>query len=115
MESDQDLNTHKFDAPSLPGQMQTTITLKQVSCGTELNITAKLMTIKTMILCVWLRQMLSLDIFWCVSASPTGSRRLASRQPRYHLRQFLAITPARWVDVIYQEDRLWCRGRSADN
>jgi uncharacterized protein YndB with AHSA1/START domain len=29
----------KFDAPNLPGEMQTTITLKQVFCGTELNIT----------------------------------------------------------------------------
>ena len=27
-----------FDDPNLPGQMQTTITLKKVSCGTELNI-----------------------------------------------------------------------------
>lgn len=30
--------TDKFDDPNLPGQMQTTVTLKQVSCGTELNI-----------------------------------------------------------------------------
>ena len=28
----------KFDDPNLPGEMQTTITLKQVSCGTELNV-----------------------------------------------------------------------------
>ena len=31
--------TDKFDDPSLSGAMQVTITLKQVSCGTELNIT----------------------------------------------------------------------------
>ena len=31
--------TNKFVAPNLPGEMQTTITLKQVFCGTELNIT----------------------------------------------------------------------------
>ncbi len=31
--------TDKFDDPNLPGEMQTTITLKKVSCGTELNIT----------------------------------------------------------------------------
>jgi uncharacterized protein YndB with AHSA1/START domain len=31
-------NTDKFDDPNLPGEMVTTITLKQVSCGTELNI-----------------------------------------------------------------------------
>jgi len=31
--------TNKFDAPNLPGEMQTTITLKQVFCGTEFNIT----------------------------------------------------------------------------
>ena len=31
--------TDKFDDPNLPGEMQTTITLKQVFCGTELNIT----------------------------------------------------------------------------
>ena len=31
--------TNRFDTPNLPGEMQTTITLKQGSCGTELNIT----------------------------------------------------------------------------
>ena len=31
-------HTDKFDDPNLPGKMQTTITLKKVSCGTELNI-----------------------------------------------------------------------------
>jgi uncharacterized protein YndB with AHSA1/START domain len=30
--------TDKFDDPNLPGQMRATITLKKVSCGTELNI-----------------------------------------------------------------------------
>jgi len=30
--------TDNFDDPNLPGEMQTTISLKQVSCGTELNI-----------------------------------------------------------------------------
>ena len=30
--------TDKFDDPSLPGQMQTTVTLTRVSCGTELNV-----------------------------------------------------------------------------
>jgi uncharacterized protein YndB with AHSA1/START domain len=30
--------TDKFDDPNLPGEMQTTITLKKVSCGTEVNI-----------------------------------------------------------------------------
>jgi uncharacterized protein YndB with AHSA1/START domain len=30
--------TARFDDPNLPGEMQTTITLKQVSCGTELNV-----------------------------------------------------------------------------
>jgi uncharacterized protein YndB with AHSA1/START domain len=29
----------KFDDPNLPGEMITTVTLKQVFCGTELNIT----------------------------------------------------------------------------
>ena len=28
----------KFDDPNLPGEMRTTISLKRVSCGTELNI-----------------------------------------------------------------------------
>jgi len=28
----------KFDDPNLPGQLQVTVTLKQVSVGTELNI-----------------------------------------------------------------------------
>jgi len=31
--------TDKFDDPNLPGEMRTTIILKQVFCGTELNIT----------------------------------------------------------------------------
>lgn len=30
--------TDRFDDPNLPGEMITTITLRQVSCGTELNI-----------------------------------------------------------------------------
>ncbi len=30
--------TGKFDDPSLPGEMQTTVTLRQVSCGTEFNV-----------------------------------------------------------------------------
>ena len=30
--------TDKFDDPNLPGEMETIITLKPVSCGTELNI-----------------------------------------------------------------------------
>lgn len=32
-------HTDKFDDPNLPGQMQVTITLKEVFFGTELNIT----------------------------------------------------------------------------
>ncbi|RYZ07379.1 MAG: polyketide cyclase [Myxococcales bacterium] len=32
------VHTDKFDDPQLPGQMRTTITLKKVSVGTELNI-----------------------------------------------------------------------------
>lgn len=31
--------TDKFDDPNLPGEMVTTVTLKAVSCGTEVNIT----------------------------------------------------------------------------
>jgi uncharacterized protein YndB with AHSA1/START domain len=31
-------HTDKFDDPNLPGEMQTTITLKKVFCGTELSI-----------------------------------------------------------------------------
>ncbi len=30
--------TDRFDDPNLSGEMQTTITLKKVSCGTELSI-----------------------------------------------------------------------------
>src|SRR5215475_6424932 len=30
--------TDKFDDPNLPGEMQVTVTLKQVFCGTEMNI-----------------------------------------------------------------------------
>jgi uncharacterized protein YndB with AHSA1/START domain len=33
--------TDKFDDPNLAGEMQTTIILKQVFCGTDLNITRK--------------------------------------------------------------------------
>jgi uncharacterized protein YndB with AHSA1/START domain len=31
--------TDKFDDPNLPGEMQVTVTLKKVLCGTEVNIT----------------------------------------------------------------------------
>ena len=31
-------HTDKFDDPNMPGEMHTTISLKQVSCGTELGI-----------------------------------------------------------------------------
>jgi len=31
--------TDRFDDPNLPGEMQTTVTLKPVLCGTEVNIT----------------------------------------------------------------------------
>jgi uncharacterized protein YndB with AHSA1/START domain len=31
-------HTDLFDDPNLPGEMLTTITLRQVSCGTELNV-----------------------------------------------------------------------------
>ncbi|MDO8292445.1 MAG: SRPBCC family protein [Gallionella sp.] len=31
-------HTDRFDDPNLPGEMQTTVSIKQVSCGTELNI-----------------------------------------------------------------------------
>jgi len=31
-------HTDRFDDPNLPGEMQTTITLRRVSCGTELHI-----------------------------------------------------------------------------
>ncbi len=31
-------HTDKFDDPNLPGEMQVTITLRKVLCGTELNI-----------------------------------------------------------------------------
>ena len=30
--------TDRFDDPNLPGEMHTTVTLKKVSCGTELNV-----------------------------------------------------------------------------
>ena len=31
--------TDRFDDPGLPGEIQVTVALKKVSCGTELNIT----------------------------------------------------------------------------
>ena len=31
--------TDKFDDPNLPGEMQVTVTLAKVACGTEINIT----------------------------------------------------------------------------
>jgi uncharacterized protein YndB with AHSA1/START domain len=31
-------HTDKFEDPNLPGEMQTTVSLKPVSCGTELNV-----------------------------------------------------------------------------
>jgi uncharacterized protein YndB with AHSA1/START domain len=38
MPNERILHTDKFDDPNLPGEMQTTITLKKVSVGTELSI-----------------------------------------------------------------------------
>jgi uncharacterized protein YndB with AHSA1/START domain len=35
------VHTDKFDDPNLRGEMQTTILLKKVSCGTEINIEQK--------------------------------------------------------------------------
>lgn len=32
-------HTDRFDDPNLPGEMQVTVSLKQLSCGTELRIT----------------------------------------------------------------------------
>lgn len=32
------VHTDKFDNPNLPGEMRTTITLKKIFCGTELNV-----------------------------------------------------------------------------
>ena len=29
---------HQFDDPNLPGEMQTTLTLREVFCGTELSV-----------------------------------------------------------------------------
>ena len=34
-------HTDKFDDSNLPGEMQTTISIKQVTCGTELDIIQK--------------------------------------------------------------------------
>ena len=31
-------HTDRFDDPNLPGEMQTTVSLREVSCGTEVNI-----------------------------------------------------------------------------
>ena len=31
-------HTDKFDDPNLPGEMQTTVSLKKVFCGTEVNV-----------------------------------------------------------------------------
>ncbi|TMH21258.1 MAG: polyketide cyclase, partial [Betaproteobacteria bacterium] len=31
-------HTDKFDDPNLPGELQTTVSLKKVSCGTEVNV-----------------------------------------------------------------------------
>ena len=36
--SERILYTDKFDDPNLPGAMRTTVTLKQVSCGTQLDV-----------------------------------------------------------------------------
>lgn len=33
------VNTDRFDDPNLPGEMRTTVTLRPVSCGTEVSIT----------------------------------------------------------------------------
>ena len=33
--------TDRFDDPNLPGDMQTTVQLRAVGCGTELNVTSR--------------------------------------------------------------------------
>jgi uncharacterized protein YndB with AHSA1/START domain len=38
MPNERILHTDRFDDPNLPGEMRTTVSLKQVSCGTELNV-----------------------------------------------------------------------------
>ena len=40
--------TDKFDDPSLPGEMLTTVTLKKVSCGTELTVVQENIDAKTL-------------------------------------------------------------------
>ncbi len=39
VENDKLVYTDKFEDPHLPGQMTTTVTLKEVLCGTELKVT----------------------------------------------------------------------------
>jgi uncharacterized protein YndB with AHSA1/START domain len=36
--SERIVHTDSFDDPNLPGEMRTTVSLKKVSCGTELNV-----------------------------------------------------------------------------
>lgn len=39
IENEKIVNTDKFDDPNMPGEMRTTVELKTVSVGTEINIT----------------------------------------------------------------------------
>ncbi|MEQ1643386.1 MAG: SRPBCC family protein [Pyrinomonadaceae bacterium] len=39
VENERIVNTDRFDDPSMPGEMKTTVILKAVSMGTEINIT----------------------------------------------------------------------------
>jgi uncharacterized protein YndB with AHSA1/START domain len=38
-------HTDTFDDPNLPGEMQTTVSLKKVSCGTEVHIVQESLTL----------------------------------------------------------------------
>ena len=39
--------TDRFDDPNLPGEMQTTVKVKQVSCGADLNIVQEGLPVST--------------------------------------------------------------------
>ena len=70
--------TDKFDDPNLPGEIQTTITLKKVSCGTELNIVQEGVPDVIPAEACYLGWQESLILCWRNSSSPRFQIRVAT-------------------------------------
>jgi uncharacterized protein YndB with AHSA1/START domain len=89
----------KFDDPNLPGQLQVTVTLKQVSVGTELNIVQEgLPDVIPLEACYlgWqesLRNLAKLVDLKSINSAPRRGKWPRSRSQRRHLNVRLSAAP----------------------